>query len=62
MRIIRLSEVTHVTGLARSTVYKMIEANQFPRSVSLGGRAVGWVEQEVLDWIEERIVERDLTC
>ena len=59
MRIIRLREVMERTGLARSTVYKYVEDGIFPKSVPLGGRAVGWVEQEVEDWILARIEERD---
>lgn len=31
----------------------------FPKTVSLGGRAVGWVEEEVLDWVQARVEERD---
>jgi len=54
-----LREVLDVTGLARSTVYKYIEEGAFPRPVPLGGRSVGWVEQEVHDWVLARIEERD---
>lgn len=60
MRIIRLRDVMSCTGLARSTIYKFVEENIFPRPVSLGGRAVGWVEEEVLDWVQARIDERDV--
>lgn len=59
MRIIRLSEVLACTGLARSTVYKYVAEGCFPKSVSLGDRAVGWVESEVQDWMVARIEERD---
>lgn len=59
MRIIRLREVMALTGLARSTVYKYVEAGTFPQPVPLGGRSVGWVEQEVEDWVLARIEERD---
>lgn len=59
MRIIRLKEVMDSTGLARSTVYKYIEAGSFPKSVPLGGRSVGWVEHEVQEWIEDLIAKRD---
>jgi prophage regulatory protein len=48
------------TGLGRSTVYNYIAENQFPKPVSLGLRAVAWVESEVQDWILERIEARDL--
>ena len=59
MRIIRLSEVLASTGLARSTVYKYVADGSFPKPVSLGDRAVGWVESEVQDWVLARIEERD---
>jgi len=59
MRIIRLSEVLASTGLARSTVYKYVGDGCFPKPVSLGDRAVGWVESEVQDWVLARIEERD---
>ncbi len=59
MRIIRLSEVLASTGLARSTVYKYVADGSFPKPVSLGDRAVGWVESEVQDWVLTRIEERD---
>lgn len=60
MRIMRLKEVITSTGLARSTIYKLIGTGSFPRPVSLTGRSVGWVEREVIAWIRLRIDERDL--
>lgn len=48
------------TGLGRSTIYNYIADGSFPKPVSLGARAVAWVESEVQDWILERIEERDL--
>ncbi|WP_298325380.1 AlpA family transcriptional regulator [Asticcacaulis sp.] len=47
-RIVRLAEVRALTGLSRSTVYERIRDGQFPKSVDLGGRCVGWLESEVL--------------
>jgi len=60
MKIIRLKEVIDSTGLARSTIYKYIGEGTFPKPVSLGDRCVGWVNNEVNDWILARIEERDL--
>ena len=48
------------TGLGRSTIYNYIADKTFPKPVSLGLRAVAWVESEVQDWILERVEERDL--
>ena len=53
------------TGLSRSTVYDLIRKGKFPSQVNLGPRAVGWVENEIVDWIEARIIEsraRDREC
>jgi prophage regulatory protein len=46
-KILRLPNVLDRTGLSRSTVYQRVTEGRFPRPVSLGARAVGWVETEV---------------
>ncbi len=56
-RILRLPEVQRRTGLSRSTIYVRLDQGLFPRPVSLGARAVGWIESEVDEWIRERIAE-----
>lgn len=53
--ILRLSEVLRRTGFSRSTLYNRISKNEFPHQISLGGRAIGWLEREVSDWIGQRI-------
>ncbi len=60
MRLIRLKEVMSLTGLGRSSIYKFMEESRFPKSVSLGDRAVAWIESEIEDWIVEKIAERDI--
>ena len=55
VRFLRLPEVLARTGLSRSTVYVRLEQGRFPRPVSLGARAVGWIEAEVDEWMRERI-------
>ena len=53
--ILRLPAVKTRTGLSRSTLYLRIKEGSFPRPISLGGHAVGWVESEVNDWLEQQI-------
>ncbi|MBN8285061.1 AlpA family transcriptional regulator [Zoogloea sp.] len=53
--ILRLPGVKARTGLSRSTIYVRIAAGTFPKPVSLGDRAVGWVEAEIQLWLEQRI-------
>ncbi|OZC35912.1 AlpA family transcriptional regulator [Marinobacter vinifirmus] len=59
MKLIRIKEVMNRTGLARSTVYKYISENNFPKPIKLGSRAVAWVESEIEGWINDVIHERD---
>jgi prophage regulatory protein len=53
--ILRLPEVKKSTGLSRSTIYLRIAEGTFPKPISLGGRAVGWLEAEVQEWLQRRI-------
>ena len=48
MKVLRLSAVILATGLARSTIYKLIGSGEFPRPVPLTGRCVGWIDSEVV--------------
>ena len=52
--ILRRPQVETRTGLSRSTLYQYIQDGLFPRPVSLGARAVGWLESEVNAWIAAR--------
>jgi len=53
--ILRLPAVKARTGLSRSTIYLRVAQGTFPKPVSLGARAVGWVESEIQQWLEQRI-------
>lgn len=53
--ILRLQSVKERTGLSRSTIYLRISQSRFPNAISLGGRAVGWIESEINDWINQQI-------
>ena len=53
--ILRLPDVKRSTGLSRSTIYLRIAQGIFPQPVSLGRRAVGWLEVEVQEWLQRRI-------
>jgi len=55
--ILRLPQVKQRTGLSRSSIYLRIANHDFPESVSLGGRAVGWLESDIDEWIVTRIEE-----
>jgi len=54
-KISRLPAVKGITGLSRSTIYLRISKNEFPAPISLGGRAVGWVDGDIENWLAEKI-------
>ena len=58
-RLIRLEEVKRRTGFQKSSIYNRVAEGTFPRPVNLGARAVAWVEDEIQEWIDSRISERD---
>ncbi|MCP3679810.1 MAG: AlpA family transcriptional regulator [Gammaproteobacteria bacterium] len=51
--MLRLPEVKQRTGLSRSTIYQRIAHGIFPHPIPLGGRAVGWDEKEINQWLEQ---------
>lgn len=53
--ILRLPDVIKQTGLSRSSIYLRIANHDFPESISLGGRSVGWLQQAIDEWILEKI-------
>jgi prophage regulatory protein len=56
--ILKLPNVTQRTGKSRSSIYLGVSQGTFPKPISLGPRAVGWIESEVEDWISEQISKR----
>jgi prophage regulatory protein len=53
-KILKIAAVMEKTGIPRTTLYARISADEFPRPISLGARAVGWLESEVDTWLESR--------
>lgn len=62
--ILRRRQVEVRTGLSRSSIYAKLKRNPsrpndydptFPRQISVGSKAVGWVEAEIDAWLEGQI-------
>jgi prophage regulatory protein len=54
-RIIRKPEVVRRTGYSAVQIWRFERDGLFPKRVQLGPMAVGWFEDEVLDWIQSRV-------
>ena len=54
---IRISEVIELTTLSKSTIYRLIRKNEFPKPIALRGmeKVRLFVKGEVEDWIETQI-------
>lgn len=52
--ILRLPAVRARCGLSRSTIYLRVSEGAFPKPISLGPRAVGWLGSEVESWIKRQ--------
>lgn len=57
--LLRLPKVEAATGYKRSTIYRLIQRGEFPAPISLspGGRASAWIEDEINAWVQQRIAE-----
>jgi prophage regulatory protein len=53
-RLLREDTVEMLTGLSRTTLWRMERERRFPRRKKIGLRAVAWRESEVREWIEKR--------
>lgn len=63
-RILNLKTVIERTGLSRSTIYDISNPKSkrydatFPERIHLSTNRVGWVEQEINDWLASKIQQR----
>jgi prophage regulatory protein len=53
--ILRRKDVERRTGLGRSSLYGLMKSGQFPKSVKISARAVGWLESDIDSFIASKI-------
>ncbi|WP_437557319.1 helix-turn-helix transcriptional regulator [Acidithiobacillus sulfuriphilus] len=51
---IRIRELQEMTGLPKSSIYRLVREGRFPRPVKLGQRASGWRKSEIDQWAASR--------
>lgn len=54
-RMLRIHEVTLLTGLSRASVYRLAAEGKFPAGVKLSLRSTAWPGQAVAAWLQQRI-------
>lgn len=64
LTILRRKQVEARTGLSRSTIYAKLKHNPrrpgdydptFPKPISVGAKAVGWIEAEIDAWLAAQV-------
>lgn len=60
-RMYRLRDLPQFVGLRRTQIAELIKNGQFPRPVALSdtGRAVAWLEHDLIAWQTTRIAARN---
>ena len=53
IRTLRMSDLPEKVGYKSSTIYGLVAQGKFPKPFKLtpGGRAAGWLESTIDDWI-----------
>jgi len=59
MRILSKRQLRELVLYSPQHIDRLEKAGRFPTRVKLGQARVGWIESEVLEWLQERIDSRD---
>lgn len=59
MRILSKRQLRELVLYSPQHIARLEAAGKFPKRIRLGECRVGWIEGEVLDWLQERITRRD---
>ena len=60
-RLLRRRQVEEITGITRSSIYRLMQNGDFPPSVRVGPTAVRWRESDITGWLESRPIARSKT-
>lgn len=59
MRILSKRQLKELVLYSPQHVARLEKAGLFPKRVQLGPNRVGWVESEVLEWLDQRLANRE---
>ena len=55
-KLIKLPEVIQITSLSKSAIYGLAKSGKFPKPLKLSERSSAWLEQDIHEWIESKII------
>lgn len=56
--LLKVEAVTALIGVSRATLYRMVNAGDFPKPLQLSPKRVAWLQAEVDAWFQTKIEER----
>lgn len=59
MKVLRMPALRAGTGMSQANIYRLVQKGQFPKPIKLSTQSSGWIESEVIAWLESRIAQRD---
>jgi prophage regulatory protein len=58
-KILRIADIVEMTGFSRRTIYNLMDSGEFPKSIHLTRRSIGWPKDDVDAWLQSKIDNRD---
>ncbi len=59
MKFIRRKDAAKLVGFTPTHIMRLAKAGDFPTPIQIGENSVAFLEIEVIQWMEERLAERD---
>lgn len=53
--LLRITDVSKLTSLSRSSIYRMISNGDFPKQIAIGDRQARWSRTEIEEWCQQQI-------
>ncbi len=57
-RLLSLEQVRNLIPYSASQIYRLEQQKRFPRRLRIGPNRVAWLENEVNNWLQQRIDDR----
>lgn len=54
MKIIRTNELAAILSVSKITIFRMSKRGELPPKIKISTRAVGWLESDIKEWLNER--------
>ena len=56
LKFLREPQVSALTGLSKSTRWRLEKDGRFPKKRQLSAKSVGWLAPEIEEWIKTRVI------